>query len=151
MAYELAVVLSVVNLRITDPSVSPSSATYDFSTYLETTDQVARIVRVQIPAAVYRLDNSGGLWDDISIDKFDNIPGLFEDFTGDAQFSDTNLIFYVSTTADNPAGTPTWSAYRPFKAGDFYGRAFRFRVELKSTADNITPSITSLPATIKYN
>jgi hypothetical protein len=139
------------NLRITDPSVSPSSATYDFSTYLETTDQVARIVRVQIPAAVYRLDNSGGLWDDISIDKFDNIPGLFEDFTGDAQFSDTNLIFYVSTTADDPAGTPTWSAYRPFKAGDFYGRAFRFRVELKSSADNITPSITSLPATIKYN
>ena len=139
------------NLRITDPSVSPSSATYDFSTYLETTDQVARIVRVQIPAEVYRLDNSGGLWDDIRIDKFDNIPGLFEDFTGDAQFSDTNLIFYVSTTADNPAGTPTWSAYRPFKAGDFYGRAFRFRVELKSTSNNITPSITSLPATIKYN
>ena len=82
---------------------------------------------------------------------FDDLPGLFDDFTGAAQFADTNLLFYISTTNDDPAGTPTWSDYKQFRAGEFYGRAFRFRVVLKSTAANVTPAITAMTAIVEYN
>jgi len=137
-------------LQITDPSSGPSEATYDFSTYIETHDNAARRVRARVDAAVLRLDESAGLFDDAP-GLFTDAPGLFDDLGGDAQFADTNLLFYISTTPDDPAGTPTWSPYKQFRAGEFYGRAFRFRVVLKSTSDNVTPSITALSAIVEYN
>lgn len=137
-------------LQITDPSSGPSEATYDFSDYIETHDSTARRVRARVDAAVFRSDESAGLWDNLP-GQFDDLPGLFDDLTGAAQFADTNLLFYISTTNDDPAGTPTWSAYKQFRAGEFYGRAFRFRVVLKSTSDNVTPAITALSAIVEYN
>ena len=137
-------------LRITDPSTGPSEATYDFSAYIETHDNTARRVRARVDAATVRLDESAGLWDDLP-GLFDDLPGLFDDFTGAAQFADTNLLFYVSTTTDDPTGTPTWSNYKQFRAGEFYGRAFRFRVVLKSTSDNVTPSVSELTAFVEYS
>jgi hypothetical protein len=135
-------------LRITDPSVAPSEATYDFSAVIDT--GTARKAHVRVDANVNRLDTSAGLWDDLP-GLFDDLPGLFDNFTGAAQFADTNLLFFVSTTPDDPAGTPTWSAYQQFRAGEFFGRAFRFRVVLKSFADNVTPSISGLTALVEYN
>lgn len=137
-------------LIITTPTTAPSEATYDFSNYIETSDSTARIVKARVDASVERIDNSAGLFDDLP-GLFADLPGLFDDFTGSAQFADTNLLFYISTTEDDPAGTPTWSAYKQFRAGEFYGRAFRFRVVLKSTADNITPAISTLSAIVEYN
>lgn len=142
--------VSGVQLQITDPSSAPSQATYDFSTYIETHDSTARRVRARIDAAVFRSDESAGLWDDLP-GLFDDLPGLFDDFTGAAQFADTNLLFYISTTPDDPAGSPTWSDYKQFRAGEFYGRGFRFRVVLKSTSYNVTPAITALSAIVEYN
>ena len=130
--------------------VPPFSATYDFSDYIETHDDAVRRVRARVDAAVVRSDESAGLWDDLP-GQFDGLPGSFDDFTGGAQFADTNLLFYISTTPDDPAGTPTWSAYKQFRAGEFYGRAFRFRVVLKSTSYNVTPAITALSAIVEYN
>lgn len=138
-------------LVITTPTTAPSEATYDFSTYIETSDSTARVVRARIDAAVRRLDNSAGLFDDLP-GNFDDLAGLFDDLTGaSVQLADTNLLFYISTTEDDPAGSPTWSDYKQFRAGEFYGRAFRFRVVLKSTADNITPAISTLSAIVEYN
>ena len=142
--------VSGAQLQITDPSTAPSEATYDFSTYIEAHDSTARRVRARVDAAVFRSDESSGVWDDLP-GLFDTLPGLFDDFTGAAQFADTNLLFYISTTPDDPAGTPTWSDYKQFRAGEFYGRAFRFRVVLKSTAADVTPAITSLSAIVEYN
>lgn len=142
--------VSGTQLQITDPSSAPSEATYDFSNYIETHDSTARRVRARIDAAVFRSDESAGLWDDLP-GLFDDLPGLFDDLTGSAQFADTNLLFYISTTPDDPSGTPTWSDYKQFRAGEFYGRAFRFKVVLKSTADNVTPAITALSAIVEYN
>lgn len=135
-------------LEITDPSTAPSTATYDFSAYIDTTS--VRRVRSRIEANVLRKDNSSGLWDDLP-GLFDDLPGLFDDFTGDADFADINVQAYISTTQDDPAGTPTWSDYQLFRAGEYYGRAFRFRVILSSTSDDITPSITGLKALVEYN
>ena len=137
-------------LRIIFDTAAPYEGTYDFSTYIETHDNTARRVRARIDANVTRVDESAGLFDDLP-GLFDELPGLFDDLTGAAQFADTNLLFYISTTDDDPAGSPTWSAYKQFRAGEFYGRAFRFRVVLKSTSENVTPSITGLEAVVEYN
>lgn len=136
------------SLRITDPSVAPTTATYDFSSVIDTT--TPRLVRATVNMVVERVDNSAGLFDNIG-GLFDNFPGLFDDFTGAAQFSDTNVKTYISITQDDPAGTPTWTDYQAFRSGDYFGRAFRFRAVLSSTADGITPSITDLDATVEYN
>jgi len=97
-----------------------------------------------------RVNNTAGNFDDIP-GNFDDIPGLFDDFTGAAQFADTNVQTYISITQDDPAGTPTWTDYKLFRAGDYFGRAFRFRVVLTSTSADVTPSITSLDALVEYN
>lgn len=136
------------SLIITDSSTAPSSATYDFSTYIDTGS--ARLVRSRIDAEVSRLNTAGNTFDDLS-GNFDSLTGFFDDLSGDQDFDDTNLEFYISTTEDDPAGSPTWSDYKKFRVGDFYGRAFRFRVVLKSQSSNVTPAISSLVAYVEYN
>jgi hypothetical protein len=135
-------------LEITDVSSAPSAATYDFSTYIDTGS--VRRVRSRIETNVERRDLSSGLWDDLP-GLFDDLPGLFDDFTGTAQFADINVQAYISITQDDPAGSPTWTDYQLFRAGDYSGRAFRFRVILTSTSVDVTPSITGLKAIVEYD
>ena len=127
---------------------APFLATYLFSNYIDT--GAVRRFRSRIDLTNVRQDNSAGLWDDIP-GLFDTLPGNFDDFTGDAQFDDTNIITYISTTEDNPAGTPTWTSYQKFRAGDYYARAARFKIELTSNSTNVTPSIVQLDAIVEYN
>ena len=135
------------NLRITTTTSAPSSGTYLSSTYIDT--GAARRVRAYIDLNVSRFNSGSGLFDDLA-GPFDSLTGLFDDLTGGGNFDDTDVVTYISITNDNPAGTPTWSAYQIFQAGDFYGRAFRFKVELKSNSIGVSPSISSLVAKIKY-
>lgn len=135
-------------LRLTTFTGASSTGTYDLNGYIDTT--TVRRVRSMVDLQVSRFSNAGGLFDDL-VGLFDSQSGLFDSLTGFSAYEDTDVVTYISTTPDNPAGTPTWSAYQPFVAGDFYGRAFRFRVELKSYSPNVTPSITSLIARVQYN
>ena len=87
------------------------------------------------------------------VNSFDAALGLFDDrtglFDGDANnFGDVNVELYVSTTEDNPAGTPTWSDYRRFVVGDYKARAIRFRAILTTTNANVTPQLTTLEVTV---
>ena len=43
-----------------------------------------------------------------------------------------NAVLYVRRTNDDPAGTPTWSAYEPCVNGTFLGRGFEFKAVLQS-------------------
>lgn len=135
-------------LRITDTSVAPSTATYTFTGYIDT--GAVRRVRSRVDINVSRYDSTAGLFDNIS-GLFDSIPGLFDDFTGGTQFADADVLTYISITEQDPAGTPTWSPYQLFKAGDFYGRAFRFQVVLNSETVGVSPSISGLTARVQYN
>jgi hypothetical protein len=139
------------NLRLTSTTnaseSSPATGTYDFSNYIDTGS--VRRVRARIDAAVTRFNAGAGLWDDIA-GNWDTWSGLWDSWS-DPQFADHNCLFYISTTNDNPASSPTWSDYKLFKAGDFSGRAFRFRVVLVSEAENISPSIDELTAVVEYN
>ena len=134
-------------LRITDTSSAPSTATYEFSTYIDT--GAVRRVRSRIDVNVNRYDANLGLFDSL-IGQFDSIAGLFDDFTGGTQFADTDVLMYISVTQQDPAGSPTWSDWQLFKAGDFYGRAFKFKVELKSQSVDVSPSISGLVARVQY-
>jgi hypothetical protein len=135
-------------LRLTTFTGATSTGTYDLNGYIDTT--TARRVRTMVDLQVSRYTTAGGLFDNL-VGLFDSQGGLFDDLTGFSAYDDTDVVTYISITNDNPAGTPTWSAYQPFVAGDFYGRAFRFRVELNAYSPNVTPSITSLIARVQYN
>lgn len=136
------------DLIITDVSATTPEATYDFSTYIDTGS--SRLVRARVDASVYRVNAGGNNFDSL-VGYFDDLSGYFDDLSGDQDFSDTDLEFYISTTEDDPAGVPTWTDYRKFRVGDFYGRAFKFRVVLKSYSANITPAISALSAIVEYN
>ena len=125
------------------------SATYTFSDYIETHDSTSRKVRARIDAGVDRLSRTTGF--DELVGLFDFLDGLFDDLNVSTQSGDTNLLFYISTTEDDPSGTPTWSEYKKFRCGEFYGRAFRFQVRLISAGTTITPSIETLTAFVEYD
>ncbi len=69
--------------------------------------------------------------------------------TGTPASATTDVDVYVSTTQDDPSGTPTWTSYRPFVVGSYTARGFRFRAELTSSDSQETPAIEELTAEIK--
>ena len=135
-------------LIITNPASAPTTATYTFSNYIDTS--AVRVARVELLTKMIRIDNSAATFDTFT-GLFDSLGGLFDDLSGGSSFADTDVIAYVSTTDDDPAGSPTWSAYKRFKASDFSGRAFRFKVDLNSESNNVTPALIELTGRVRYN
>jgi hypothetical protein len=87
------------------------------------------------------------------VNTFDSAEGLFDSRQGEFDgspnaFDDTNVELQVSVTEDDPAGTPTWSAYRKFFVGDYKARGLRFRAILTSRDAQASPSISSLSVTV---
>jgi len=138
------------NLRIDDYISAPSEGEYLFSNYIQTGDSTVKRCRVYVSGTTVRHDDTAGLFDDQPA-LFDDAVGLFDDLGGSSQFADTNIITLVSTTQDNPAGSPTWSPYTAIKVADLSARAFRFKVKLTSSSNNITPSVSALTAYVEYN
>jgi len=130
---------------------------YDFSNYIETHDNAVKLANVRIDAAVDRKDLTDGTVDTLP-NLFDDLPtGFIYDENSGFDYvhvknhhNDCNLIFEVSTTDDNPASSPTWSAYKPFRAGQFSGRAFRFSVYFRSSATGFSPEVSTLTAYVEY-
>jgi hypothetical protein len=88
-------------------------------------------------------DDVAALWDDIA-GNVDDIPGLIDGETP----SQVNVRLQISTTEDDPAGAPTWSAYRDFIVGDYKARAFRFKAILESRSASATPVLEELTVTV---
>lgn len=87
------------------------------------------------------------------VNTFDGAEGNFDDRLGDFdgdpnQFDDTNVELQVSTTEDDPAGTPVWTAYRKFFVGDYKARGLRFRAMLYSNDASASPSVTALEVSV---
>lgn len=76
--------------------------------------------------------------------SFDAREGLFD---GDAS-SRVDVAIEVSTTPDNPAGTPVWGAWQPLSLGDYRGRGFRFRAVLTSADPMATPVVDELSVSL---
>lgn len=135
------------DLRLSNFTTAPATGTYDPDAYIDT--GASRRITSRVDVATTRYATASALWDDMS-GNWDDWPGNWDDWTGAVQLPDTDVVCYISTTNDDPAGSPTWSAYAPFTAGEFYARAFRFRVELKTETANVTPSISSITARVSY-
>jgi hypothetical protein len=87
------------------------------------------------------------------VNLFDDAEGLFDSrlgtFDGDPNaFDDTNVELQVSVTEDDPAGSPTWSAYRKFFVGDYKARGLRFRAVLTSEDGQASPTVDVLQVTV---
>jgi len=124
-----------------------TSGTYYFANVITRASAQQGFITVNMTTR--RFDATGAQWDNLAGD-IDVLAGLWDDLTGVADFNDTNVIAYVSTTNDDPAGSPTWSAYTKIRAGNIYGRGLRFKVELYSDAAGISPAISALSATGNY-
>ena len=71
----------------------------------------------------------------------------WEDFDGAAIETVTGLI-YLRTTNDNPAGSPTWSEWKPFFVGEYVARAYQFKLELTSNNYDHNIGISALSVTV---
>jgi hypothetical protein len=135
-------------LVITDTTTAPSHGDYMLDGYIDT--GAARRFRARVNVTTLREDAGTGLWDDIP-GNWDQFPGNWDDWTGVVQFADTDVQTFISLTQDDPAGTPTWTAFTQFKAGDFFARAARFKAVLKSTSPNVTPRVSRLTAIVEHD
>ena len=116
--------------------------TYEFANYFDLTQIYTS--RVTANLTVTRLDYIN-LFDDAT-GNFDDRVGLFD---GDPNsYGDTNVQLFVSTTEDDPAGSPVWSAWRPFFVGDYKARAFKFKAVLTTTSGESSPQLETLSVNI---
>jgi len=99
--------------------------------------------RVTVTGSVSRIDY---------VNTFDEATELFDqrsgNFDGDPNaFDNHDVQLEVRTTSDDPAGTPTWSAYQRFVVGDYTARAMEFRLVLSTTNAASSPKVSA--ATVK--
>jgi predicted phage tail protein len=80
------------------------------------------------------------------VDTWANVDAL-TDWDG-ADATGWNVELQVRTTDDDPAGSPTWSAWRTFIIGDYSARAFEWRIILTTTTQGVTPSVSALSVTV---
>jgi len=138
-------------LQLSSYATAPSSGTYEFTGYIDTT--TSRTARVSSELSMTRSHAnavSGEVnWDDIP-NNWDTWPGNWDDWTDEtAPFNDFNVTIYVASTNDDPAGSPTWSSW-VVATGEVTGRAFKFKAEVSSSTNNVTPSISVLKGIVEY-
>lgn len=91
--------------------------------------------------------------DSVSFDTGDQIDfrydliDTWEDVDG-GRINDTAVALYVRTTPDNPAGSPTWSAWQRFAMGDYEARAFQWKVDLTSESATHNVVVTGLTVSV---
>ena len=143
--------LTVVSneMLIDDTSSAEPSGEYLFSSVVDTgSSRNAKVTGFRTFTRAF--DGATLLWDDVP-ENIDQWPGLFDTWTDeDANFGDVSIIVFVSTTNDDPTGTPTWSSYEPANGAFYQGRAFRFKAVLRSENTNYTPSVSNLSVTVEY-
>ena len=138
------------SLVITNPNSTTNVATYVFGTDIDVSS--VRLVRAEIIVNTIRSDTGSGvtLWDAIGGGStlWDQLTGNVDDLSGaTSQQKDSDVQFFIEPSS---SGSFT-GTFQRFRAGFFTGRYFRFKIELRSTSTNITPSISTLKAEVKYN
>ena len=142
---------------IDDTSAASPTGTYAFGgsvnggaarDYIDTGSN--RTARVTGYATFNRHIDYAQEWDNIP-QTWDTWPDTFDDWTTEsAGFADTNVVVQVSSTTDDPSGTPTWTPYQDAVGQQLIGWAFRFRAVLTATNTNVSPSIETLYAEVSY-
>ncbi len=117
--------------------ITPTGS-YFFSNYIDLTATYTSRVTATITAQAF---DSGDVMD---------VWGLLDDraLMDGGIINDAGAQLFVSTTKDDPAGTPTWSAWVPFTIGDYTARAFQFRLDLTHTQPTTNIRVTGLSVTV---
>lgn len=138
-------------LQLSTYDTAPSTGCYEFDGYIDTGSiRTARIFSELTMSRSHADAVNGDVnWDAIP-QNWDTWSGNWDTWTAeDAPFNDFAVTIYVSTTADDPSASPTWGAWL-LAAGEVTGRAFKFKAELSSSSNNITPSISVLKGIAEY-
>lgn len=138
-------------LRLSSFDTAPSTGTYEFTGYLDTGSTRTVRVSTNLTSTRHHANASGGLvnWDDIP-NNWDTWPNNWDDWSDEDQpYGDFSTTIYVAATNDDPAGSPTWGSW-VIAAGELTGRAFKFKAELDSTNNNVSPSISVLEGIVEY-
>jgi hypothetical protein len=113
-----------------------ASGTYAFSDYLDLgAVQRCRLTSI-IASQVFNV-----------FDDFDQRTGDVDDWPswdGDMSGEEADARLMVRATQDDPAGTPTWTEWQRLDSAEFQARAFDFRLDLTSSDDSFSISISSL-------
>jgi len=133
-------------LRLSSFATAPSTGTYEFTGYLDTGSTRTVRVSTNLSSTRHRTDAN---WDGIP-NNWDTWPNNWDDWSDEDQpYGDFSTTVYVATTTDDPAGSPTWGSW-VIAAGELTGRAFKFKAELDSTSNNVSPSISVLEGIVEY-
>ena len=138
-------------LRLSSFATAPSTGTYEFTGYLDTGSTRTVRVSTNLTSTRHHANASGGLvnWDDIP-NNWDTWPNNWDDWSDEDQpYGDFSTTVYVAATNDDPAGSPTWGSW-VIAAGELTGRAFKFKAELDSTSNNVSPSVSVLEGIVEY-
>jgi predicted phage tail protein len=124
------------------------SGEYEFDTYIDTGAVYTSRVSASFGVVTFNVSNladdwplidSLGLIDEgfLTVDYIDNWVDLdaIINFDTPTPVDDSTLQIFISTTNDDPAGSPEWSSWRLFYVGDYTARAFKFKVKLIRGAD----------------
>jgi hypothetical protein len=117
-----------------------ASAEYEFDSVMDMTTVAVRRLHAHIKSLAY---DTGDTIDNRldSIDTWASIDG--------GAINDCNVAALISTTNDDPAGTPTWSAWAPFDVVDYSCRAARFKLQMVSGDTTHNIAISELSVTSK--
>lgn len=103
-----------------------SSGTYVFANRIDLGAVFACRLSVDVRASVV----TAGL----TVDSRPGDVDSWDDWDGTVVGVEAGARVEVRTTPDDPAGSPTWSAWAPLVIGDYSARGFEFRIQL-TTAD----------------
>jgi predicted phage tail protein len=133
----------VDDLYVLDDLYSIAGTIWDTGTYIM--DDVIDLGSVYTSRLTASLTVSG---QDLKSDLYD-VANLYDmtNMYGDVEgLYSANLE--VRTTNDDPAGSPTWSDWKPFLVGDYTARAYQFRIYLRGTLPGITPVVEAVTVTV---
>jgi len=106
------------------------SGSYEFANVLDTTVvgtyRIASGITFTTDSTTDFIDARSGnvdTWEAIDVNSYD----------------DAEVSLQIASTNDNPSSNPTWSSYQNFRLGNYYGRAFKFK--LNATTGDTTHQI----------
>lgn len=111
-----------------------SSGSYSFDAALDLTTVATRRFEADIQALSFNTGDTIGKRGLVS--EWGSVTG--------AAVNDCDATLNISTTNDDPAGSPAWGPWTPFFVGDFTCRAARFRLDLASGQPTNNISVSAL-------
>jgi hypothetical protein len=117
-----------------------ANGSYAFSAVVDMTTVATRRFEADVAAtsfdAIDLIDSKGA-----PIDEWSPIDGV--------AINDCDATLYAAITNDDPAGSPTWSAWMPFFVADFTCRAAKFKLDLVAGNTTHNISVSTLAVDIK--